>query len=119
VCRDADNCPDHHNPSQSDCDGDGEGDACEIANCDGAATCADCNANGVPDGCEPGDMDGNGGIDLFDLAGLVDCLTGPCAGHACYPTPDTHPCCTVADFDGDEDVDLLDIAAFQGAYTGA
>lgn len=43
-----DNCPDHPNPNQYDCDNDGEGDVCEIAN----GTQTDANGNGFPDECE-------------------------------------------------------------------
>jgi len=43
-----DNCPNAFNPTQSDCDGDGIGDACE--------TDPDLNLNGVPDNCETGPL---------------------------------------------------------------
>jgi len=43
-----DNCPNHYNPGQEDCDNDGVGDVCEIAN----GTQLDCNNNGLPDDCE-------------------------------------------------------------------
>jgi hypothetical protein len=45
---DADNCPIHPNPDQADCDGDGMGDVCAIA--DGLSE--DDNGNGIPDECE-------------------------------------------------------------------
>jgi hypothetical protein len=38
----SDNCPNVTNPTQSDCDGNGVGDACEL----------DCNHNGIADVCE-------------------------------------------------------------------
>jgi hypothetical protein len=45
-----------------DCDGDGECNGYEIANCTGDPACDDCNSNGVPDGCELvlNDCDGDG-----------------------------------------------------------
>ncbi|MEY2796402.1 MAG: hypothetical protein RIR10_2118, partial [Planctomycetota bacterium] len=43
----SDNCPNHANPTQADCDNDGAGDVCEIA--DGAV---DLNGNGRPDSCD-------------------------------------------------------------------
>ena len=43
-----DNCPNHYNPGQEDCDNDGVGDVCEIA----SGTQLDCNNNGIPDDCE-------------------------------------------------------------------
>ena len=46
------NCPSNYNPDQADCDHDGVGDVCTIANCKGDPSCMDCNGNGVPDGCE-------------------------------------------------------------------
>jgi hypothetical protein len=47
-----DNCPYHYNPDQADCDNDGWGDVCTIAECWGDPWCEDCNANEVPDGCD-------------------------------------------------------------------
>ncbi|MDG2291307.1 MAG: lamin tail domain-containing protein [Phycisphaerales bacterium] len=58
-----DNCPDLANPDQADCDGNGIGDACEIAD----GTAQDCNANGIPDNCE-NDCNGNGFADECDIA---------------------------------------------------
>jgi hypothetical protein len=64
-----DNCPDHPNPDQADCDGDGAGDVCEIAE----GTADDCNDNGIPDDCEveqliSPDCNDNGIPDDCDLA---------------------------------------------------
>ena len=43
-----DNCPEHSNPDQTDCDDDGLGDLCAIA----SGFSEDCNGNGIPDECE-------------------------------------------------------------------
>ena len=63
---DEDNCPDHHNPSQADVDGDGGGDACDI--CD--------NANVFIVGNVNGDLDNENQpiIDFFDVIALLDHL---------------------------------------------
>ncbi len=76
-----DNCPDHANPDQADCDADGDGDVCVLAlglaldcnangipdTCDLAQrTSFDCNGNGIPDECEL-DCNGNGLHDQCDL----------------------------------------------------
>ena len=63
---DEDNCPEVHNPTQSDIDEDGSGDACDI--CD--------NANVFVVGNVNGDLDENNSpiIDFFDVVSLLDHL---------------------------------------------
>ena len=81
-----DNCPFVPNVNQADCDGDGQGDACESwpdcnsngrpDNCDVAATgtSPDVNSNGIPDECEP-DCNSNGSPDSLDVQNgtSIDC----------------------------------------------
>jgi len=77
-----DNCPDHYNPDQEDCDGDEIGDVCAIAqsisqDCNGngvpdecdvtQGTSYDCDANGVPDECEWLDCNTNSVLDACDI----------------------------------------------------
>ncbi|MFH0980928.1 MAG: hypothetical protein V2A79_05255, partial [Planctomycetota bacterium] len=75
VPNESDNCPEHYNPSQADCDGDGMGDACEPDcntnsipdDCDiDQGTSQDCTGNGIPDECEP-DCNSNGVADSCDI----------------------------------------------------
>ncbi len=76
VINDQDNCPDHWNPDQADCDNDGYGDVCTIAECQGELWCSDYDLDGIPDECE--DCNQNGVPDACD----VECGTGNCALHA-------------------------------------
>ncbi|MDY7109304.1 MAG: hypothetical protein SYC29_11780 [Planctomycetota bacterium] len=114
---DCDNCPDHYNPDQADCDDDGMGDVCAIADgfsedcqpngvpdeCDIAdGTSEDENGNGVPDECEdqcPGDVDEDYDTDWSDLAIVL-------ADHGCEEPPEC-----VGDVDNDGDTDFNDILA--------
>jgi hypothetical protein len=88
-----DNCVLIANPIQEDCNGNGNGDACELAadssldcnvngtldSCDISAGASDCDADGVLDSCElasgAGDCNGNGIPDSCDIAAyrLEDC----------------------------------------------
>ncbi len=104
-----DNCPAHPNQDQNDCDGDGIGDVCAIA--DGASE--DCNTNGVPDECEPdadGDMVPDGcdicpdGDDTIDTDG--DLTPDDCDG--CPNDPDkTEPGDCGCGFDESSCIPLL------------
>ncbi|MCH8147790.1 MAG: DUF2330 domain-containing protein [Planctomycetes bacterium] len=89
VANDIDNCVGIPNPGQADCDMNGTGDICEIANCGGDPACDDCNANGVPDECDiaggSNDANGDGVPDECELSappavdpGLCGSGTGLC-----------------------------------------
>ncbi len=68
VFDNVDNCY-LYNPDQSDCNDNGIGDVCDIAE----GTSEDCNGNGIADECET-DCDGNGVPDECDIAnGATDC----------------------------------------------
>jgi hypothetical protein len=68
LCDANDNCSAVFNPDQADCDHDGSGDACEIAN----GYASDLNHNGIPDTCEClGDILVDGRIDGADLGAVL------------------------------------------------
>ena len=61
-------------------------------------------------GLTPGDCNSDGGVNLFDHADRVACLTGP--------RETLQPECACFDLDSDRDVDLCDAARFQISFTG-
>ncbi len=98
----SDNCPDHENADQADCDDDGVGDACTLAT--GAAE--DCNGNDVPDDCDiaqglSNDCDLNGVPDDCDIA------SGVASDVNENLIPDTCDC--RADSTGDNRIDATDL----------
>jgi len=56
-----------YNPDQADCNENGVGDVCDVAD----GTSYDCDQNGEPDECQP-DCDGDGWIDPCDSEGDID-----------------------------------------------
>ncbi|MCK4658363.1 MAG: thrombospondin type 3 repeat-containing protein [Phycisphaerae bacterium] len=103
VC---DNCPNHANTTQADCDGDGIGDICAIA--DGLSL--DCQPNGIPDECEVrGVLFGVGpGPEFYEVNPADGSLTvinsmdmdpdGDVMGLSAHPL--THELYAVGSFDG-------------------
>jgi hypothetical protein len=59
----------------------------------------------------PGDCNTDGGVNLYDLSDVEECLSGPEGG----PVPVE---CACLDFDCDGDVDLSDVAQFQKSFSG-
>jgi len=95
IIDDCDNCPAVGNPDQADCDGDGEGDACEGD---------DLDDDGVPDEQDNCECHYNPDQADSDCDGV---------GDACDPTPRS-----LFDFDDDCDVDQDDFGAMQACFTG-
>ncbi len=87
---DDDNCPRHANPGQEDCDEDGQGDVCAIA--DGGSR--DCNDNLVPDDCDIASGSSHD-VNLNNVPDVCDCR---------------------ADFTGDAIVEAVDLAMLLGAW---
>lgn len=81
-----------------DCNGNGVGDACDLA----SGTTHDENGDGIPDPCQqlcPGDVNGDSAVNLTDLATLL----------VSFGTPSGMTLAN-GDLDGDADVDLTDLA---------
>ena len=129
VCDSEDICPNHSDPDQADCDDDGSGDVCTIAECAGEPACSDCNENGIPDACDiaegaadqdgngipdeckgpicgdcPTDVDGNGQTEALDLANLLGGWGPVTPGSACL------------DADGNGFIEAFDLAVLLGSW---
>ena len=109
VADSSDNCPDHANPAQADCDDDGVGDVCEIA--DGSGT--DCDHNTVPDECDLAanssrDCNLNGVLDVCDIA------SGAATDVNDNGIPDECDC--RADYTGDRIISAADLARLLSAW---
>jgi hypothetical protein len=113
VCDQDDNCPLTRNTCQTDSDGDGEGDACDLCPQDPTPT-GDIDDDGIGDACDE-DMDGDGCLNDADdhpqegeLPGVKTIYVGcPNQSHTSYvsdaadPDFDGIPSCEDPDDDGD------------------
>ena len=80
ICDSEDNCPEDANGGQTDADGDGVGDACDV--CADHDDATDADGDGVPDGCDAcadhddaTDADGDGVLDGCDACADHDDAT--------------------------------------------
>ena len=122
ILSDVDTCPDTYNPDQTDSDGDGFGDACDLCpgaqdtdnDGDGVTDCVDnCpEVSNPPEEYLLGDSDGDCAIGTYvDMDGDFWQVDFDCdgVGDACEGL-------VPGDVDGDGDVDIQDLAALLGAY---
>ena len=92
---DIDNCPEIYNPTQSDIDEDGKGDACDI--CDNANVWVQGNINGEID------IDQSYTIDIFDLLTLSENVSSGETSICSYE---------ISDVNEDNNINQLDIFQF-------
>jgi hypothetical protein len=126
---DDDNCPQLANPDQEDCDEDGKGDICAIADGDSR----DCNENLVPDDCDLAadrlllDCNDNDVLDSCDIAAGTsqdcnangvpdDCDIASGLSHDVNRNNVPDVCDCRADFNGDMIVKAADLAILLGAW---
>jgi hypothetical protein len=72
-----DNCPGLSNPSQSDGDADGAGDACDNCPFHASADFADTDGDGRGDACECTDQNGDGQNTVSDLVAINTAIFNP------------------------------------------
>ena len=96
---DASYCRTLPSTTDPDCNANGNGDSCDLAN----GTATDDDGDGILDSCPRfirGDVDGDGVLDLGDAVWMLEYLYLPGT-----PVP---PCISAVDFDGGGELDLAD-----------
>ena len=106
--------------SRSDEDGDGVADVIDNCRASPNATQSDCNYNDVGDACESfetHDFNTDEVVDVSDFRAFLYCMTGPAGDKATWLPRCTDLCFGLFDSDGNGSVDLRDFGSFQAAFT--